>query len=630
MQSCKAEELQREQFATLVRLLPTMYLQMMIFAPAFGLFLYVVNGSYYLAFFFVPLVAMALVRERHWRRLRDDGYDFDTTQMEQALRRTTTLGIAIYFAYSVFAFAATYSLESSLIALAMLIVWASAIAVSFYLSTLPHAATGIVLAASGSTAVAFAFSVDTRMIAAIPIVLIVAAAVLGLHRAAFKNFRQLVLSRAKIATLRGEALDMAMTDTLTGLPNRRAFDARLQTMLAESRAFCVAMIDLDGFKPVNDVNGHAAGDACLIEAARRLGDACGQSVFVARMGGDEFALLLRCVNAEAIAIAERAVAAIAGVYVLESGRVTLGASCGVAACEPGGYSTRLLERADIALYRAKAQARGGVVQFSETLELEARNRALLEQACREAIERDEFDVCFQPIVCVRTRQVTGFEALARWRHAELGEIPPDAFIPLAEQIGLIEAVSDRLLRKAVSYASRWPRHITLAFNLSAKLLTRVGVERDVILALARGGLSSRQIEIELTETAIMSDCEAAARVIGALKSCGVRVSLDDFGSGYSSFGQLSELAIDKLKIDKKFVQRIDVDDKALSIARAIIGMCADLGVVCVAEGVETEGQLQVLRQLGCDLAQGYLFSRPMRADAVESYLDAQIAFRKSA
>lgn len=380
MQTCSAEELRREQFATLVRLMPTMYLQMMIFAPAFGLFLYVVNGSYSLASFFTPLVAMALVRGRHWLRLRREGYDLDGVQMEQSLRLTTTLGVAIYFAYSVFAFAATYALEPSLIALAMLIVWASAIAVSFYLSVLPRAAAGIVLAASISTTVAFAFSADTRMLAAIPVVLIVAAAVLGLHSAAFENFRLLVLSRAKIATLRGEALDMAMTDMLTGLPNRRAFDARLQTLLAESRAFCVAMIDLDGFKPVNDVNGHAAGDACLIEAARRLAEVCGDKVFVARMGGDEFALLLRQPSDEAIPIAERALAAISGVYQLESGRVTLGASCGVAACEPGGYATRLLERADIALYRAKAQARGAVVLFSDTLESEARDRAVLEQA----------------------------------------------------------------------------------------------------------------------------------------------------------------------------------------------------------------------------------------------------------
>ena len=414
---------------------------------------------------------------------------------------------------------------------------------------------------------------------------------------------------------------MAYTDELTGLPNRRRFEQRLQALAARRREtgkpFGVALIDLDGFKPINDVYGHAAGDEILRQVALRLHGGADSFGTVARFGGDEFAILAPELASEDEAgqLATVLSEIVSAPYDLEGRRVRLSGSFGLALYpDCGSDGGQLLERAETALYRAKKQGRGHIAVFTKAIEDSLNQEAQVEQALRQAIADNVIQPFFQPIVDLKDGRVLGFEALARWHDRELGQVSPGKFIPIAEERGMIGELTDRLLYRAAREATSWPGDTFLSFNLSTAQLADPGTGLKVLSILSRAGLDPRRLEIEVTETAVMSDPDMAREIISGLRAAGVRVALDDFGTGHSSLGYLRQLTLDKVKIDRCFIMGVGHERESEHIVRAILEMCTGLHLKVVAEGIEESQQADVLRRFGCAAGQGYLFGRPMEAD----------------
>lgn len=411
---------------------------------------------------------------------------------------------------------------------------------------------------------------------------------------------------------------LAHYDPLTELPNRVLFQQSLREALSRSarqgEPVAVHCIDLDRFKVVNDTLGHPAGDALLKAAAERLRGCAREGDTVARLGGDEFAVVQCGVvhGADASRLAMRIVEAMAQPFDIHGQQVVAGASVGVALSPQDGLEPdELLQKADMALYRAKNEGRGAFHFFERAMDETLQARRLLELDLRRALGAGEFTLHYQPLYSLTEDRITGCEALVRWRHPERGMISPAEFVPLAEEIGLIGAIGDWVLREACREAGSWPAGIRLAVNLSPMQFRGRHLVESVISSLAASGLDPRRLELEITESVLLQDSAANLAVLHDLKSLGVRISMDDFGTGYSSLSYLRSFPFDKIKIDQTFVRDIIDDPNALAIIKAVTDLGASLGIVTTAEGVETVEQLEQLRRQGCQEIQGYLISRPV-------------------
>ena len=418
---------------------------------------------------------------------------------------------------------------------------------------------------------------------------------------------------------------LAHTDTLTGLPNRRSFFARLadtiEAAAPHGRPFSIAMIDLDGFKPVNDTFGHHAGDAVLCEVGQRLEGLMSGRGWAARLGGDEFGLILDG-DHDLDAIGKAICLRLHEAYTLRDATARIGASIGFARFpEVADTAELLVERADCALYFAKAHHRGTAICFSWEHEARMRSQAAIEQALRSADLEVEFTLVYQPIVDVVAARITAYEALARWTSPRLGVVSPADFIVAAERIGLIQALTRTLFGKALDAMRDWPEEIRLSFNLSAHDI--VAPENVARLAdcLIASGIAPQRVTFELTETGLMRDLVDARRSLRELEALGVSIALDDFGTGYSSLSYLHELPISRLKIDRSFVTGICENAASLKLIRSILQLSRNLDLSCVIEGVETVEQLRLLRSAGCRTMQGYLFSKPMPAETLAALRD---------
>lgn len=440
--------------------------------------------------------------------------------------------------------------------------------------------------------------------------------------------------RIRVRGALARAATMARTDFLTELPNRRQFYIDLRATLARagaSAAPCSLLIlDLDRFKAANDGYGHPAGDRLLQLVATRLLAAVRFGDIVARLGGDEFGIIVphdteagSSDTAGALNVADRVVEAMMEPFSLDNGTmVQLGASVGVTHAERGDSDIDLLmQQADLALRRAKADGRGCVRAFDRGIDEEVRSRVLLENDLRRAIADDAIIPYFQPLVAMTTGRLIGVEMLARWPHPTRGMVPPVAFIPLAEDLGLIGALTDRLLRRACIATVHWPDHFTVACNVSPLQLRDVGLPAMIDDILRETGFPAHRLEIEVTESALVGDLPLARALLGQLKALGVRLALDDFGTGYASLKHLHSLPFDKLKIDASFVAAMATDRESGKIVSAVVGLGHSLGLSTVAEGVETEEVASLLRDLGCDVGQGWLYGRPVPAAAIEAMLD---------
>jgi diguanylate cyclase (GGDEF)-like protein len=424
---------------------------------------------------------------------------------------------------------------------------------------------------------------------------------------------------------------LAYHDALTGLPNRamlsdRADHALRRTAGRSARRPVVMMLDLDGFKTVNDAVGHAAGDEVIAQVGRRITACLRPGDTAARMGGDEFAVLLEdAADAiEAMGVAERLVEAISAPCRVAGRAVAISACVGIAAC--GGDATTLrdlLSDADLAMYVAKARGRGAVQVFTPELRGAQMERMRMQEELQGALRRGELRVVYQPQVDVLSRRVTGAEALARWDHPEFGAVPPDVFVPMAEQLGLITDIDRWVLRTACADLARWREQghrLRVAVNISGHDLNSASLVDDVRRTLLDNRLDAWQLELELTESVAVAQPDAAVRLLHDLRAAGVRIAIDDFGTGYSMLSRLRALPIDRLKIDRSFVRDLSWDDDAAAIVLSTVTMGHALGLTLVAEGVESEDVMERLLDLGCDSAQGYHVCIPLPADEFQAWL----------
>ncbi len=417
---------------------------------------------------------------------------------------------------------------------------------------------------------------------------------------------------------------IARHDALTGLPNRTVFHEHLKQRLAEVRRgrgqAALLCLDLDRFKTVNDTLGHPAGDELLCQIAERLRATVRKSDVVVRLGGDEFAIIISHLDHvhEASKLAQRVIDTIDQPLDLGGAIVTVGVSIGIALAPASGDTPEVLfKNADLALYRAKDFPHGTFCFYEAGMDAAVERRMQLELEMREAIQCGGFDLHYQPLLRLIDYKTVGFEALMRWPHPTRGMIAPDAFIPVAEETGLIVPLGSWALQQACREAASWPDDLRIAVNVSAVQFQQPGLEESVLSALTTSGLAPNRLVLEITESILVQDVDAVTACLHRLKGFGVRIALDDFGTGYSSLSYLRRFPFDVIKIDRSFVREIN-DPGAAAIVRAVVGIAKELGATVTAEGVETNAQLEQVRREGCTDVQGYLFSRPLSAaQAVE-------------
>jgi diguanylate cyclase (GGDEF)-like protein len=427
--------------------------------------------------------------------------------------------------------------------------------------------------------------------------------------------------------LQEELAHRAYHDALTGLPNRHLLQQRLAECVREADglgSFALLLVDLDGFKSINDTLGHAAGDKVLSEVAGRLEATVHSSGMAARMGGDEFAVVMDvgsvARDAQMLAVTLTEVGRVP--FVIDGQTVDIAFSVGVAVAPGDGVTPdELLKNADLALYAAKAERRGSYRFFEPAMDKALRDRRRLERDLALALERGEFEIHYQPILNLKRQAFCGFEALLRWRHAEDGLIPPARFIPVAEETGLIVPIGEWVLREAIAEATTWPRDLRVAINVSWVDFLRGNIVPTFLNALGSGGLSPERVEIEITESVFFENSVSNLDALRQLHALGLKIALDDFGTGFSALSYLLSYPFDKIKIDGAFVRAIDNAAGAQTIVRAIAEIGHGMGIVTTAEGVETAAQLRKVHAAGYTEAQGYLIAQPMVADAVHKLLD---------
>ena len=433
---------------------------------------------------------------------------------------------------------------------------------------------------------------------------------------------------AKRCAAEAAAEEGALRDELTKLPNRVAFREELTRAFARharlNERFALMCFDLDGFKHVNDSMGHEAGDAVLVEAARRVRASTRESDLVARLGGDEFALIAVDVRnvEDAVSIAERIVTAFKAPFEINGRSLPISVSVGVAIAPSDGVDGEtLLSNADSAMYATKQAGRRGYTLFRDRFGFVA-ERTTLDAELQRAFTQNELFMVFQPFVDVETLKTTGFEALLRWRHPVRGTLSAGEIIPLFERAGQIETVGAWALEESMRIAASWPSHLRVAVNISALQLRRANFEQTVLAALARTGLDPARLELELTETAMILDGERAFEMLASLRNIGIRTALDDLGTGYSSLANLVGLPLDRLKIDRSFVANLETNPMCASVTKLSIELGRSLSLAVTAEGVETQRQLEMLQAFGCREAQGYLFSQPRMANQISHLFES--------
>jgi diguanylate cyclase (GGDEF)-like protein len=446
--------------------------------------------------------------------------------------------------------------------------------------------------------------------------------------------RHLLISMEDTSDRRASAAriaHLAHYDMLTELPNRAMFQERLSAAVED--ALCesgigVALLvcDLDRFKEVNDTYGHPAGDELLAQVAQRMRETMRKTDVLARLGGDEFAIvhLIGGDPEEAHAVAERIVSVLSQPFEIQGNKVCIGASVGIARAPVDATTlTDLMKRADLALYAAKQSGRNRFVVYDASMAEKMEERRVIAMEMRKALDADGFHLFYRPQVDLRTRQILGFEALARWTHPVRGAIGPATFIPIAEESGLIVQLGDWALRTACHEAASWDGDTRIAVNVSPQQLHEEGFVNTVRLVLRETGLAPERLELEVTETAMLNDGEKMLAVLEGLRALGVHLALDDFGTGYSALSYLQKFPFDKIKIDQSFVRQLGDKEESDAIVRAVAGLGTNLGIPTIAEGIETEDQAQRVLGVACDEGQGYLYSRPVPASVVRELLAKQ-------
>ncbi|MET0746569.1 MAG: EAL domain-containing protein [Rhizobium sp.] len=429
--------------------------------------------------------------------------------------------------------------------------------------------------------------------------------------------------------VQAKMVHIAMHDALTGLPNRSFFSDRVRELVdqaTEEAPIALLYFDIDHFKHINDSMGHPAGDTLLCEVAARLRRLTRSDDLIARLGGDEFAVALPMTGGveRARAFADRLLCSLAQPIDLDGIQEHISCSIGIAiAPQDGGDSDVLMRNADLALYAAKAAGRSTYRSYEISMRLIAKRRHDLMVELRQAIDQEQFELHYQPIVSLADDGLVGFEALLRWRHPQRGLVSPLEFIPVAEETGLIIPIGDWVLREACRTAAGWPDHLRIAVNLSVCQFRHQGLLATILSALDDSALRPERLEIEITESVFLSDSAQSVPLLHAMKELGIRIAIDDFGTGYSSLGYLRAFPFDKIKLDRSFVSGIETDPGSLSIVRAVVGIGLGFQATTTAEGIETPEQMRALKAEGFGEGQGYLIGRPMPQADAEAFIEGR-------
>ncbi|SFM30245.1 diguanylate cyclase/phosphodiesterase [Bradyrhizobium sp. NFR13] len=624
-------ELMEAKLAAFTRQVPIMYALVVVNTTALAITFY--GTAPHLLTMYLPaaFVAICMIRMLSWLRARNI-----TLSLNQAVEKLTgsiifagILGVAFSaWSLSLFPYGDAYS--KSHVAFFMAV---TSIGCSFCLMHLRSAA----LIVTTLVVVPFAFffgSSDNTVFTSIAFnFVVVIFAVLFMLLGNYSDFEKRVnsekalrIKQAELQVLSDRNFRNSNIDSLTGLPNRRNFFAELERGIvntAHTGGLLLGILDLDGFKPINDIHGHRMGDRLLVEVADRLRAHLAPHVFLGRLGGDEFVMFSeQLLDPDAIAEAEESIENLFDVP-FEIDDITVRISCSIGYADfPDAAKTAqdLFERADYALFFAKQHKRGKAVRFSAEHEAEIREASSVSRALAGANLEQELWIAYQPIIDAETRQPASFEALARWKSPELGNVPPMSFIVAAERSDMIGQLTPLLLRKALEGAATWPEHIRISFNLSAVDVASPLSILKIIAVVQQSKVKASRIDFEITETAVMGNLVQATEALNALKTLGARISLDDFGTGYSSLSCIRELPLDKVKIDRSFISKIETDSAARLILRTMLGLCSGLGHDCIVEGVENSEQVDFLRREHCRFMQGYFFAKPMNIEQVGGYL----------
>lgn len=626
----RGAELSKAHVGMLVTQMPVLYLIIAVSAVALAATHYPVAPSLLTVVIPIVLVAVCAVRGWRWRRLAHAR--LTEAEAERLLRRSRKLVVPLGSGFALWAVALYNYGDPYMRCHVAFFAALSTIGCIICLIHLRRAAVMLVII-SGLGVIACLLGLRDPVTIAIALnFLLVLVPILSVARRNLRVFEMLVVSRSEIMTrqravqkLSDENLRLASIDPLTGLSNRRHFGSELRAAFEALRAdgrFGLVLIDLDGFKRINDLYGQAAGDRLLVSFGEALRRAAGPDAIVARLSGDEFAAFRGAAAEEEIAgFHDRIAALLRQPSAYEGIGIGPSVSGGYVGASAGSTSTEeALARADFALHRAKIERRGGLVSFSDSFEAQLRRSALVEQALRAAHLENELACAFQPIVDVAAARIVAVEALARWTSPTLGAVPADFFIPLGERTLLIGRMTEILFAKALRVASGLPADIRLHFNLSALDLTSPETMESIRRMIAAGGVEPGRLEFEITETAVMRDLDQASRALAELQRLGAGVALDDFGTGYSNLRQLHRLRPDTLKIDREFVSNVDRDRVSHDLSGAIIDVCRNLHLNAIAEGVETTSQRRILTELGCRYMQGYLFGQPMPAEKLPGFI----------
>jgi diguanylate cyclase (GGDEF)-like protein len=615
-------DLVRAQIAALSTQVPMLYVILIVNSLAISVTHFGLAPTWLTTGLPLVLFAVCIFRTAGWRRLRAAGEPHG-----QAVRRLrSTVFFAGLLGASFTVWGAALFPYGDIYRQAHLAFFMSitVIVCVFCLMQLRAAALVLTFTALVPTIVFFAQTAQPVMFAIAMNLGLVTLAMMRILFTQYANFlslieiqQQLIVRQRETQQLSDQNYRLANLDTLTDLPNRRSFfqefDALMKMSAQGGKSFAVALIDLDGFKAINDLHGHAAGDRLLIETAQRLQSIMRPGLILARLGGDEFAVLAEgIVQSELVGkLGEKICEALRLTFALNNIMVSISGSVGFAVYPQAGETKEeLLEHADYALMHAKQKRRGSAVLFTQQHETEIRLFNRIDQALRQADLSVEVDIVLQPIIDTSTGEILHYEALSRWNSPQLGSVAASDFIRAAERSELINRITLSVLKKTLRQMAFWPADVQISFNLSARDISSPETILKIIAMISESGINPHRLMFEVTETAVMADFNQAIETLRMLRHYGIKVALDDFGSGYSSLGYVHRLPLDVIKIDRVFVSDIETKAPSRSIVKTIANLCENLQLDCVVEGVETEGQVKALRELGCTIMQGYFFAKP--------------------
>ncbi|WP_144141481.1 putative bifunctional diguanylate cyclase/phosphodiesterase [Paraburkholderia sp. BCC1884] len=629
-------ELVRSQLQAFGRQIPLLYFILLVNTMAVAATHLTSAPAWLSVYFPAALGALCIVRCLHWWRARHRPLTLESApaQLRKLVWLAGLFGVA-FSTWSLLLFPYGTPYEQSQVAFYMATTLVGCVFCLMHLRAAALLLLSIVILSFATFLVLTGYPVFIAMAIDMTLVGVALAFIIHLYYRTFSGVvhaqRELEASQLKTQRLSDDNFRLASIDVLTDLPNRRSFFASLRALseqaLGAGGGFNVGLIDLDGFKQVNDIYGHASGDLVLQEVGLRLLRLAEPGIFFARLGGDEFGVLAqhKMANETLVDLGQRICHALSEPYRVAGNVAELSGTIGWAAFpEAGTTVTQVFERADAALYVGKESRRGTPVIFSTEHETRIRRSSLVTQELRHADLEAELYLEFQPIADVLSQRTIGLEALGRWQNPRLGAVKPEEFIRIAERTELILRITEVLLHKALAEAARWPEELYLSFNLSAIDICTSARARRLIEIVQASGVPPHRVSFEITETAVTRDFEQARCSLTMIKKAGCRVSLDDFGTGYSSLSYVHRLPFDTIKIDRSFMTDVDTNSASKKIVKSVLDLCLNLGLECVVEGLETASQAEVVKALGARAVQGYLFSRPMRASAIAAYLQAAL------